>query len=83
METDETGRSFGALLKHYRKQHDLTQAALAQLVGCAAESIRKLEANRQRPSKPLAGRIADVFALSEEERLRFIRLARRWPEDRR
>src|SRR6185369_13446078 len=72
--------SFGATLKHYRKTRDLTQAELAQLVGCAAESIRKMEANKQRPSKPFAQRLADFLALAPDERLEFLQLARSRPD---
>src|SRR4051812_48627253 len=69
-------KSFGNSLKQYRQSRDLTQADLAEQVGCATESIRKMEANRQRPSKFLAGRLADMLALSAEDRSEFLTLAR-------
>ncbi len=76
-ETDmEPEKSFGQSLRLYRKSHDLTQADLAEQVGCATESIRKMEANRQRPSKFLADRIADVLAVPQEGRPEFLHLAR-------
>jgi transcriptional regulator with XRE-family HTH domain len=37
--------SFGAWLKRRRKALDLTQEALAQLVGCAGVTIRKYESD--------------------------------------
>ncbi len=37
--------SFGAWVRRRRKALDLTQAALAQRVGCAEVTIRKLEAD--------------------------------------
>jgi len=74
-----TDTSFGQCLKAYRKARDLTQEALAERVGCAAESIRKMEANRQRPSKYLAELIANQLALSADERLAFVQLARTRP----
>lgn len=67
--------SFGGRLKRYRKELGLTQAELAERVCCAAESIRKMEANRQRPSKLLAERLADALSLDTEERLIFMKLA--------
>lgn len=71
-------RSFGATLKTYRKAHDLTQEALAELVGCSTDAIRKWEANRFRPSKHMAQRLADQFALpsASEQRAAFMHLAR-------
>src|ERR1043165_984 len=50
--------SFGAWLKRRRKALDLTQADLARLVGCAVVSIRKIEADEQRPSRQTAERLA-------------------------
>ncbi len=69
-------KSFGQSLKLYRQTRDLTQADLAEQVGCATESIRKMEANRQRPSKFLAVRLADILAIPAEERFEFLTLAR-------
>ncbi len=69
-------KSFGQSLKLYRQTRDLTQADLAEQVGCATESIRKMEANRQRPSKFLASRLADILAIPAEERSEFLTLAR-------
>ena len=69
-------KSFGNSLKQYRQLRDLTQADLAEQVGCATESIRKMEANRQRPSKFLASRLADMLAVSADERSEFLTLAR-------
>lgn len=74
-----TNTSFGECLKAYRKARDLTQDALAEQVGCATESIRKMEANRQRPSKYLAELIANKLALPPEERNAFVQLARSRP----
>src|SRR5262245_21332637 len=49
--------SFGAWLRRARKATDLTQAELAQRVGCAEGTIRNLEADALRPSKQLAARL--------------------------
>ena len=52
----QDGRSFGQWLKQRRRTLDLTQEALGERVGCAAETIRKLEAGR-RPSRDIADRL--------------------------
>jgi transcriptional regulator with XRE-family HTH domain len=71
--------SFGKYLKAYRKARDLTQAELAKLVGYSLMSIRKIEADQQRPSKYLAERLAEKLALSPDEASVFICLARTLP----
>ena len=43
--------SFGLWLKQRRKSLDLTQADLADQVGCSTTTIRKIEADQRRPSK--------------------------------
>jgi len=71
-----TNASFGDYLRAYRKARDLTQADLAERLGYATESIRKMEANKQRPSKYLVERLVDYLEIPPEERADFIRLAR-------
>jgi transcriptional regulator with XRE-family HTH domain len=68
--------SFGAWLKRRRKALDLTQDGLAQLVGCAVVTIRKLEAEVQPPSRQLAERLAEHLAIPAEQRASFIQFAR-------
>jgi transcriptional regulator with XRE-family HTH domain len=68
--------SFGAWLKRRRKALDLTQAELARLVGCAVISIRKLEADEQRPSRQIAERLAQHLQLAPEEQGTFVQFAR-------
>ena len=63
-------------IRQRRKALDLTQAALAQLVGCAAETIRKIEAGRVRPSREIAQRLAEQLALPDEERAAFVQRLR-------
>jgi predicted ATPase/class 3 adenylate cyclase/transcriptional regulator with XRE-family HTH domain len=70
------GSSFGAWLKRRRKALDLTQADLARLVGCAVVSIRKIEADEQRPSRQMAGRLAVHLQLALEQHEDFIQFAR-------
>jgi predicted ATPase/class 3 adenylate cyclase len=68
--------SFGRWLQRRRKALDLTQEALAQRVGCAAETLRKIEADARRPSRQIAERLADALELPPDERLAFVRAAR-------
>jgi predicted ATPase/DNA-binding CsgD family transcriptional regulator/transcriptional regulator with XRE-family HTH domain len=68
--------SFGAWLKRRRKALDLTQAALARLVGCATVSIRKFEGGEQRPSLQIADLLAVQLQIPPEERATFVSFAR-------
>ena len=68
--------SFGAWLKRQRRALDLTQAALAERVGCAAVTIRKIEAEVQPPSRQLAELLAVQLGIPSEERAIFIQFAR-------
>jgi len=68
--------SFGYWLRRRRKSLDLTQEALAQLVFCSGFTIRKIEADERRPSRPLAERLAVSLAVPEEEKRAFLDAAR-------
>jgi transcriptional regulator with XRE-family HTH domain len=68
--------SFGYWLKRRRKALDLTQAALADQVGCALVTIKKIEADERRPSRQIAARLAEALAIPEDEREAFIQTAR-------
>jgi hypothetical protein len=52
----DTIASFGYWLQRRRKALDLTQEQLAQRVGCAPGTIRKIEADERRPSEQLGER---------------------------
>jgi predicted ATPase/transcriptional regulator with XRE-family HTH domain len=67
---------FGRQLKQLRAVRDLTQEGLADLVGCAVQTIRAFEYGRRRPSREMAARLADVLAIPPEARAEFLRLAR-------
>ncbi|MCB0198226.1 MAG: helix-turn-helix transcriptional regulator, partial [Anaerolineae bacterium] len=45
----ESVTSFGAWVQQHRKALHLTQAALAQQVGCAVVTIKKIEQELRRP----------------------------------
>ncbi|RIK39664.1 MAG: hypothetical protein DCC55_17550 [Chloroflexi bacterium] len=68
--------TFGVWLKGRRKAFDLTQAELAQQVGCAEVTLRKMEANARRPSKLIAVRLAELLQIAPDERAAFVRFAR-------
>jgi predicted ATPase/transcriptional regulator with XRE-family HTH domain len=68
--------SFGYWLRRRRKALDLTQQALARQVGCAAITIRKIEADELRPSTQLAEALAACFGLAGDERRAFLIHAR-------
>jgi predicted ATPase/class 3 adenylate cyclase len=68
--------SFGAWVRQRRRALDLTLEELAAHIGCAAVTIRHIEADERRPSKQLAARLADGLQLSAEERPAFLQAAR-------
>src|SRR5579859_1661514 len=69
--------TFGTWLRQRRKALDLTQFDLADQVGCSVVTVRKIEADERRPSKQITERLADVLAISLEERPAFVTFARR------
>lgn len=72
----ETTASFGYWLRRRRRALDLTQAQLAEQVSCSLELIRKIEADARRPSRHVAGLLADRLGLIGEERAAFVQAAR-------
>src|SRR5207344_3630628 len=73
---DDRTNSFGYWLRRRRKALDLTQEALAKRVGCSGFSIRKIEADERRPSRPLAERLAEALAIPDDELRDFLDAAR-------
>jgi predicted ATPase/class 3 adenylate cyclase len=72
----EENSSFGYWVRRRRKALDLTQTELAQRVGCAMVTIKKIEADERRPSRQIAERLADLLAVPPAERESFLRAAR-------
>jgi predicted ATPase/transcriptional regulator with XRE-family HTH domain len=68
--------SLGLWIKRRRKALDLTQDALAALVGCSLALIQKIEADARRPSREIAALLADTLELAADERVLFIQVAR-------
>ncbi|MFN3333416.1 MAG: ATP-binding protein, partial [Caldilinea sp.] len=63
----EARDSFGYWVRRRRKSLDLTQEELAQRVGCALVTLRKIEADERRPSLQMAERLAHGLALPPSE----------------
>ncbi|MBE7471936.1 MAG: hypothetical protein DPW09_19805 [Anaerolineae bacterium] len=68
--------SFGAWVQQRRKALDLTQAALAKLIGCAVITIKKIEQDERRPSREMAELLAEHLLIPGLERDAFLRRAR-------
>ncbi|HEY6042279.1 MAG TPA: helix-turn-helix domain-containing protein, partial [Anaerolineae bacterium] len=71
-----TPDSFGNWLRRRRKALDLTQEQLAQRVGCARVTVKRIEADELVPSKQLASLLAEQVGIPAGEREAFIRFAR-------
>src|SRR5512137_356579 len=69
-------QSFGYFVRQRRRELDLTQEELARRVGCAAITIRKIEADDARPSVQVAERLAMALAIPLDNRAEFVRRAR-------
>jgi predicted ATPase/transcriptional regulator with XRE-family HTH domain len=68
--------SLGLWIKRRRKALDLTQEALAALVGCSKELIAKIEGDARRPSREIASLLATHLQLAADERVPFIKVTR-------
>ena len=68
--------SFGYWVRRRRKALDLTQAKLAQKVGCAVVTIRKIERDERRPSLQMAKLLADHLEIPSADRETFLRRSR-------
>ena len=68
--------TFGSWLKQRRKQLHLTQRELAQGVGYAEVTLRKVEADELRPSVAMAQRLAAALQIPAADQAQFLRFAR-------
>jgi WD40 repeat protein/transcriptional regulator with XRE-family HTH domain len=68
--------SFGEWIRRRRKALDLTREVLAQRVGCAVVTIRKIEADERRPSLQIAERLAECLQIPLVDRAAFLQAAR-------
>ena len=60
--------TFGQRVRQRRRSLDLTQEELARRVGCAAITLRKIEAGDARPLQQIAERLAMGLAIPLDER---------------
>ncbi len=68
--------SFGQWLRQRRKALDLTQETLAERVGCATITLRRIETEERRPSLIIAQNLADALEIPPGQIEAFLRLAR-------
>jgi DNA-binding XRE family transcriptional regulator len=68
--------SFGTWLRQHRRALDLTQKALADQVGCAEITVRRMEADEYKPSSELARVLLEKLGIPEPERTQWVRFAR-------
>jgi putative transcriptional regulator len=67
MTNQEETVPLGNRLKELRARHDLTQEALAEMVGVSRQSIISIEKGRYSPSVTLALRLARILQVPVEE----------------
>jgi predicted ATPase/DNA-binding XRE family transcriptional regulator len=68
--------TFGRWLRQRRRHLDLTQADLAERVGCSEITIRKIEADARTPSRQVAELLAACLNVPTAERPAFLAFAR-------
>lgn len=68
--------SFGYWVQQRRLALKLTRPALARQVNCSPSTIKKIERDERRPSRQIAGLLADHLLIPGHERVRFIDMAR-------
>ncbi len=72
----DANRSFASWLREQRRARDLTQAELAERVGCTAVTIHKIERGERRPSRQMIERILDELEVPLESRADIVVAAR-------
>lgn len=69
-------RSFGGWVEQRRHAMNLTRSELAQEVGCAAVTIKKIERDERKPSRQIAALLAEKLMIPRSDRAAFMRMAR-------
>jgi len=69
-------QTFGSWVKKRRKALDLTQQELATQVGCSVSLILKIESDSRRPSRQIAGLLAEKLDIPADQRPLFLKIAR-------
>jgi predicted ATPase/DNA-binding XRE family transcriptional regulator len=68
--------TFGVWLRKQRRALDLSRQALADQVGCAEVTLRRMEAGTLKPSKELANILLEKLGFRETERPQWVSFAR-------
>lgn len=68
--------SFGEWLKRQRSSRGLTQKQLAQQIGCATITLRKIESEDRHPSVQIVERVSEIFHIPQKEKAAFLLFAR-------
>lgn len=76
MDADTPVYSFGYWVKRRRKALDLTQRVLAERVGCAVVTLKKIEADERKPSVVMAERLALQLRVPDSLLPQFVGVAR-------
>src|SRR5690349_21218342 len=63
---------FGQWLKQRRKALDFTREDLAQRIGCAVVTLKKIEAGERRPSKQIAELLGQHLNIPLDNRVAFV-----------
>lgn len=74
--TRTSASTFGQWLRARRGALDLTQSELAERVGCAEDTIGRIESGSRRPSKQVASLLAEALSVPPASRPDFVRFAR-------
>ena len=67
--------SFGTWVQQRRLALDLTRPALAQRVHCSPSTIKKIERDERRPSRPMAELLAEHLLIPACDRTHFLAMA--------
>ncbi len=68
--------SFGEWLKRQRMGRGWTQEQLASQIGCAAITLRKIEAEERRPSAEIVNQLVKLLEIPQNEKGNFLKFAR-------
>ena len=68
--------SFGTWARNQRRSLDLTRQALANQVGCAEVTLRRIENDTLKPSKELALILLEKLGIPENDRQQWVQFAR-------
>jgi len=69
-------QSFGGWIQSRRQAMNLTRAVLAEKVGCAVVTIKKIERDERKPSRQMAELLAEHLLIPRIDRDVFMRMAR-------